>query len=154
MDLASRRTTLAAAAAAFLSGCAAFAVATAPPEHDAAAKQFRPPPPGTAALYVYRNESFASPARLELLLNGQLLGVTTGHRYVVAWIGPGKHVLLSKGENEVTLEIDAKAGATYFVWQEAKMAVWSGARSLLHLVDEATGQAGVAQCALAADAAP
>lgn len=150
MSLPPRRTILAAAAAAVLSGCI-FGVATAPPEHDVAAKQFRPPPPGTAALYVYRNESWQSAARLHLLLNGQHLGTTTGHRYVVAWVGPGRHQLVSKGGNEATIEIDAKPGATYFVWQEAKAGLL-GTNTALHLVDEATGQAGVGQCTLAASA--
>jgi hypothetical protein len=152
MSSPSPRTILAAAAATLLSGCI-LGVATAPPEHDAAAKQFRRPPPGMAALYVYRNEIWQSAARLHLLLNGQPLGTTTGQRYVVAWVGPGKHQLVSKGGNESALEIDAKPGGTYFVWQEAKAGLL-GTNTALHLVDEATGQAGVSQCTLVASGGP
>lgn len=148
MPFPSRRTILATAAAALLPGCI-LGVATAPPEHDIAAKQFRPPPAGTAALYVYRNEAWQSAARLHLLLNGEPLATTTGHRYVMAWIGPGRHQLVSKGGNQAVLEIEARPGQTYFVWQEAKAGMF-GTNSALHLVDEATGRSGVGQCSLVA----
>jgi len=150
MTLLTRGTLLAAAAAAaVLSGCASVPRAT--PEKDLAAKQFPAPSPGHAAVYVYRNEYYGSAARMSLLLNGQAVGDTTGHTFVWFWVGAGKHQIVSKAENEFVLDLDAKPGATYFVWQEAKMGMLS-ARSQLHLVDEATGKAGVAECQLVENA--
>ncbi len=98
-------------------------------------------------MYVYRNEYYGGPQKLGVFLNGQPAGDTTGHTFVWFWVGAGKHQLMSKGENEFALDLDARPGATYFVWQEAKSGLWT-LRSQLHLVDEATGKAGVAECQL------
>ena len=54
---------------------------------------------------------------------------------------------MSQTENDATLSLDAKAGNNYFVWQEFKRGLMAP-RSQLHLVDEATGKAGVAECEL------
>jgi hypothetical protein len=146
MTLDARRSILTAAlAAALLAGCAS--VPKAAPELDLAAKQFQPPKPGLAAVYVYRNEAFGAAARMSVLLNGQLVGDTASRSFLYFWVGPGKHQLVSKAENDSALDLEAKAGATYFVWQEMKMGVF-GPRSKLQLVDEATGKAGVAECSL------
>lgn len=141
----------AAAAAALLTGCAG--VPRAASEKDLAAKQFPVPSPGHAAVYVYRNEYVGSAMRMSLLLNGQAVGDTTGHTFVWFWVGAGKHQIVSKAENDFVLDLDAKPGATYFIWQEARMGLFS-ARSQLHLVDEATGKAGVAECELVENAFP
>jgi hypothetical protein len=45
------------------------------------------------------------------------------------------------------VKVNASAGRNYFVWQEVKMGMWQ-AGSMLHLVDEVTGKAGVAECKL------
>jgi hypothetical protein len=140
-----RRSLIAASAAALLVACAS--VPKAPPERDLAAKQFQPPAPGNASLYVYRNEAFGGVARMSLLLNGQHVGDTGPRSFVWLGLSPGKHQLVSKAENDSTLELEAKPGETYFVWQEVKMGLMSP-RSKLQLVDEATGKAGVASCDL------
>ena len=75
------------------------------------------------------------------------IGDTAAHTYAFRQVTPGKHVLVSKTENDVSLAIDAEAGKNYFVWQEVKMGIWS-ARSSLHLVDEKTGEDGVNKCKL------
>lgn len=151
MTFAPRRSIpIAVLASALLAGCASVPKAT--PELDLAAKQFQPPKPGNAAVYVYRNESMGAAVRMSVLLNGQHVGDTGARSFLYFWVAPGKHQLVSKAENDSILELDAKAGSTYFVWQEVKMGIMS-ARSKLQLVDEAAGKAGVSECALV-DTAP
>jgi hypothetical protein len=145
MNTLTRRALLALTAAAVLAGCAS--VPKAPPELDLAAKQFQPPAPGNASLYVYRHESFGGAVRMSLLVDGRHVGDTGPRSFVWLGLAPGKHQLVSKAENDSVLELEAQPGATYFVWQEVKMGLMS-ARSKLQLVDEATGKAAVASCAL------
>jgi hypothetical protein len=131
-------------AAALVSGCAGVPMAA--PEADAAAKQFRADP-GKAGLYVYRNETFGAALTMPVLLDNAPIGDTASKTYLYRQIAPGPHVVTAKTEGDSTVSIDAKPGATYFVWQEVKMGMMKG-RSELHLVDEATGKAGVAECKL------
>jgi hypothetical protein len=130
---------------ALIAGCASVPMAT--PDADAKAKQFVAPTDGMAALYIYRNESFGSAVKLPLLLDNVSVGDTGPHTYVLKSIAPGKHVITSKGEKDVTLDIAPAAGETLFVWQEVKMGAFA-ARSALHAVDESTGKKAVAECKL------
>lgn len=57
-------------------------------------------------------------------------------------VAPGTHNIVSKGENNATLAVNAQPGQRYYVWQEVKMGMWQP-RSNLHLVDEATGREAV-----------
>jgi hypothetical protein len=75
------------------------------------------------------------------------VGETASKTYIYRSLTPGKHVVTAKTEGNSTVTIDAQSGATYFVWQEVKMGMMSG-RSELHIVDEATGKQGVAECKL------
>src|SRR5205823_15032561 len=109
-----------------LFACAVLAAACAsvplaPVEEDLAAKKFDPPPAGHANLYVYRNENFGGAVRLNVLLDGALLRDTAAMTYLYTPISPGVHTLVSKSENDSTAVIDARAGNSYFVWQEVKM---------------------------------
>ncbi|MCA1826919.1 MAG: DUF2846 domain-containing protein [Myxococcales bacterium] len=124
--------------------CACASVPMAPPDADLAAKKFEPPA-GHANLYVYRNETFGSAIRLSVLLDEMQLGSTAAKTYLYAPISPGKHRLVSKAENDSSLELDVEPGKNYFLWQEVKMGVWS-ARSLLQQVDDQRGKEGVLEC--------
>ncbi len=139
------RVVLSAVAVVLTAGCAS--VPMAPPAADLAAKKFEPLP-GTASLYVYRNESFGSAIRMNVALNGVLLGDTGPKTYLYTPVAPGRYVVTSKAENDSEAAIDAKAGANYFLWQEVKMGLWY-ARSSLQAVDELRGRAGVLECGLA-----
>ena len=139
-----RNTILAIFMAVALAGCASVPMAT--PEADAAAKAFRVTP-NKANVYIYRNENFGAASKMPLLIDNVAVGDTAAKTYVFRQIDPGSHVITSKTENDATLSLDVKAGTNYFVWQEVKMGAFS-ARSDLHLVDEATGKAGVADCKL------
>lgn len=128
-----------------LGGCASVPMASA--DADAKAKTFVAPASGQAGIYVYRSETFGAAIKMPLLLDNQSIGDTAAHTYVFRQVTPGKHTIVSKTENDVTLDIDAQPGKNYYVWQEVKMGMFA-ARSALHLVDETTGEAGVKQCKL------
>ena len=134
------------AAVALASGCAS--VNMAPPEADTAAKSYAVKP-GMGNIYVYRNEMLGAAITLPVELDGKAVGATASKTYFLLPVSPGKHTLGSKGESGSTLEVDVAAGRNYFVWQEVKMGMLSGG-SALHLVDEAKGKAGVAECKLIA----
>ena len=132
-------------ATAALAGCASVPMASA--DADAKAKTFVAPPSGQANIYVYRNETFGAAIKMPLLLDNQAIGDTGPHTYTLRTVAPGKHTITSKTEKDSTLDVDAQAGRTYFVWQEVKMGAFA-ARSALHLVDDQTGEDGVKQCKL------
>lgn len=131
-------------AVAGLSGCASVPMAT--PEEDAKAKEFVAVS-GKSNIYIYRNESLGAAVKMPVLIDGVSVGDTVADSYILRTMDPGKHTILSKGENDSTLELDAKANTNYYVWQEIKMGVFS-ARSNLHNVDDATGKAAVSECKL------
>lgn len=126
------------------SGCASVQMAS--PERDAAAKTFAVKPE-KANVYVYRNEGLGRAVKMAVVLDDKPVGDTGAYTYLQLEVAPGKHKLVSKAENDSTLDLDVVAGKNYFVWQEVKMGVMS-ARSALQLVDDAKGKAGVAECKL------
>lgn len=128
----------------FASGCASVPMAT--PEQDAAARSFSVKP-DKANIYVYRNETMGAAIKMPVALNGKLVGDTAAKTFLKLEVSPGSHTLVSKTENDSSVTVNAVGGRNYFVWQEVKMGAFA-ARSLLQLVDEATGKAGVAECKL------
>lgn len=130
---------------AFATGCASVPMAS--PEKDSQAKSFVVKP-DKSNIYIYRNESMGGAVKMPLVFDGQAVGDTASKTYLFLEANPGKHTIISKTENDSTLEVNAEPGKNYFVWQEVKMGFMS-ARSKLQLVDEATGKAGVAECKLA-----
>ena len=129
---------------ALLSGCASVPMASL--EKDSQAKEFVVPE-GKASIYLYRNEMYGGAIAMTVTLDGKLAGRTGPETYMLWHVDPGPHEIMSITENEAKLDLDVDAGATYYVWQEVKMGMWS-ARSQLHEVDEATGRAGVLECQL------
>jgi hypothetical protein len=133
------------AAVVLASGCASVQMASE--QQDTSAKSYAVKP-GTANIYVFRNEQMGAAIKMPVALNGKLVGDTAAKTYLLLQVPPGSHAIVSKTENDATLTVNAQAGRNYFVWQEVKMGMMT-ARSLLHLVDEPTGKAGVAECKLA-----
>lgn len=132
------------ATAMLASGCASVQMAS--DAQDSAAKTFQVKP-GKANIYVFRNESFGGAVKMPVALNGRLVGDTAAKTYLLLEVDPGRHTVVSKTENDSTVEVNAAAGQNYFVWQEVKMGLMT-ARSSLQVVDEATGRAGVQECKL------
>jgi len=128
-----------------LVGCASVNMGDA--KQDAAAKTFAVPK-DVAGIYVYRNESMGAAVKMDVEVDGKPIGQTAANTYLYKQVSPGKHTIASKAENTDTLEIDAKPGALYYIWQEVKMGVMY-ARTKLHLVDEGQGKKGVTETKLA-----
>lgn len=141
-----KRIALALATVAVLAGCASVPMGDA--KQDAAAKTFSVPA-DKAAIYIYRNESMGAAVKMDVEIDGQPIGQTAAKTYLFKEVSPGKRVVTSKAENTERLEIDAKPGKAYFIWQEVKMGLLY-ARNKLQLVDDATGKKGVAETTLAA----
>lgn len=128
-----------------VTGCAS--VPMAPADADARAKTFVAPS-DQATIYLYRNESFGGAVKLPVTLNGKLAGETGPKTYFAWTVAPGTYELVSLGETNSVLSLDAQAGKSYFVWQEVKMGMWA-AGSKLHSVAEDVGRKGVSECKLA-----
>lgn len=128
-----------------LAGCAS--VPMGDPQRDAELKTFSAPQE-KAAIYVYRNESMGGAVKMPVTLDGKVLGDTAAKTYLYSEVDPGRHQLVSKAENDSTLDVDTVAGKIYYVWQEVKMGIMY-ARSKLQLVDDTTGQDGVKESKLA-----
>jgi len=127
-----------------LGACASVPMATQ--EMDLKAKSMTPPPDKTL-VYLYRNEMMGSAIKMTVNLDGRYAGQTVSKTYFMWLLDPGKHDLTSVTEDTSNLSIDAKAGETYYVWQEVKMGMWS-ARSNLQLVDKETGRKAVEESKL------
>lgn len=140
-----RKLFVVAAIAANLIGCASVNMGNS--QQDAAAKTFTAPA-GKAAIYVYRNESMGAAVKMDVEVDGKPIGQTAANTFLRKEVEPGKHTVTSKAENADTVEIDAKPGALYYIWQEVKMGVLY-ARTKLHLVSEADGKKGVNETKLA-----
>lgn len=133
--------------AASLSGCAS--VPMGDPKQDEALKTFPAPTDHQAGVYIYRNESFGRAVKMDVAIDGKDIGQTAADTFLYKQVAPGKHTVTSKAENTDSIEIDAKPGMLYYIWQEVKIGLWS-ARTKLHLVNETEGKEGVQDCDLAA----
>lgn len=125
-------------------GCASVPMESA--DKDTAAKSFAVAP-GKANIYVYRNETYGAAIKMPVVLNGRLVGDTASKTYFKLEVAPGAHTILSKTENDSTVNLQAVAGRNYYLWQEVKMGLFA-ARSDLRQVDETVGKAGVMECNL------
>ena len=130
--------------AALLSGCASVPMADA--TADAQAKQFVAPK-DAANLYIYRNETFGTAAKMPVLVDGSAVGDTVAHSYILKQVPPGSHTITSKSENDATLTLSTEVGKNYYVWQEVKMGLLM-ARSKLSQVSEEEGKQGVMESKL------
>lgn len=125
-------------------GCATVPLANV--EKDSTAKSFSVTE-GKANIYLYRNESLGAVLKMPVVVDGRVVGDTAAKTYMMLEVAPGLHTIISKSENDSELLLTAEQNKNYFVWQEVKMGLFA-ARSKLHLVDEAKGKAGVADCKL------
>ena len=127
--------------------CSCASVPMASPQADARAKTFASQP-GKCGVYIFRNEMYGMTEEFRVELDGRELGTTGNKTFLLAWVAPGVHELVSVAERNSRIAIDAKAGALVFVWQEVKADTHSKFAEL-HQVEESKGQAGVRECKLA-----
>ena len=141
-----KRVSLLLVAALVISGCAS--VPMGDPKKDTQAKTFTVAQ-DKAGIYIYRNESFGAAVKMDVSIDGQVIGQTAAKTYFYKEVTPGKHVVSSTAENTDTLEVDVKPGTLAFIWQEVKMG-FLYARNELHIVPEEEGKKGVQETNLAA----
>ena len=113
---------------------------------DTEAKKFLPVT-DKAVLYIYRNQFIGSAWQIPITINGQLIGNTGGFTFFRKALSPGEHTIESWADEPVEITLSLEAGKIYFVRQETTTG-FTQIRAKLHLVDEATGQAGVNQSRL------
>lgn len=130
------------AMALLVTGCASVPMASE--AEDGAAKAFAVKL-DRANVYVYRNETFGAAIPMTVSINGRVAGQTGPQTYFMWEVEPGLHEISSHAETVSTIQLNAQAGKSYYVWQEVKMGVFM-ARSLLQQVDEETGRKGVLEC--------
>jgi len=133
----------------FLAGCASVPMASG--EQDSKAKEFATVS-DKANLYIYRNELIAAAIAMSVDINGRPVGQTAAKTYFQLLLDPGVYNLAAHAENDSLLSLTLEANKNYFVWQEVKMGFLS-AKNQIQLVDEPTGQAGVAESKLIAGSA-
>lgn len=129
-----------------LSGCSL--VPLADNKRDAELKTF-PVVPDAASLYIYRDDPAGALVRVDVKLNGELLGKTATLTYLHRTLAPGKHTIESVGETNTTLEVEAKAGQLIFVRQELTIGLipmFPGTK--LQLMGEDEGKKGVLESKL------
>ncbi|MBC7371038.1 MAG: DUF2846 domain-containing protein [Bdellovibrionaceae bacterium] len=113
-------------------------------EQDREAKTFQTSP-DMAKIYIYRNEFLGNQIKVDVTLNGKMVGRTMGKTYLVLKVPAGQHSIMSEAENKSTLDIKVEKGKNYFVWQESKFGFWL-ARTQLHSVPDSEGREGVNEC--------
>ena len=128
-----------------LVGCATVNMGDA--KQDTALKTFSIPP-DKSAVYIYRNEGFGAAVKMDVELDGKLIGQTAAKTYLYKEVSPGKHTFTSKAENDASVEVDAKPGTLLYIWQEVKMGILF-ARTKLHIMSDADGKKGVLETKLA-----
>jgi hypothetical protein len=117
------------------------------PAADRAAKEFAVAA-DKGGIYVYRNENFGAAIKMEVAVDGEVLGSTGAKTYLFKEVEPGAHTVTSKAENTSSIEVDVAPGSLAYIWQEVKLGVLV-ARSKLQQVSEEQGRKGVLESKLA-----
>lgn len=125
--------------AALLSACSTTKMAD--PAREAETKDFKSKP-DAAVVYIYRNERIGAGVGMDVSIDGKHVGKTVAKSYIYAEVPPGKHSVKGEAENDSNLDLDAKLGKVYYIWQEVKMGILY-ARNKLQLVGEEEGKNGV-----------
>lgn len=97
---------------AILGGCASTPQASR--QRDAEAKQFRTHP-ATAAIYIYRTDTYAEEADTDLYIDGRLIGATLQRSFFRVDVNPGVHRLNGMGPDQGSLTIETRPDQVYFV---------------------------------------
>ena len=106
------------------------------------------PPEGKALVYIIRNKSLGMLGNLMLDIDRKIIGQTKGKQFLYTFLEPGKHLIVSRGENVSELPIHLEAGQTYFIQQKPKLGVFY-TRSKLIRLDEEEAKRYLSYCRLA-----
>ncbi|MDD1016877.1 DUF2846 domain-containing protein [Pseudomonas rubra] len=128
----------------FLSGCAFVPMAT--PKEESQAKAFTPST-GMTGLYIYRNEYRGGAIKMQVTVDGRILGKTVANSFLYTELPPGRHVITADGGNTDQIKVNAVPGQNIFVHQAIK-AGFAAAGSSMRVVDSQEGQSGVLECTM------
>ena len=128
-----------------LSGCATVPMASL--NDDVTAKKFQVAS-GRSAIYLYRNEGFASAVRISVSIDDQMAGQTAPFTYFLWDVAPGHHIIKSHAEDVSSLDLVALPGKPHFIRQEIKTGMWAP-RSILYEVNDSDGRTAINECKMA-----
>src|SRR5207249_4528232 len=111
-------------------------------EEDAVAKVFTPPP-DKGNLYIVRDETFIGRAyTFEVLVDGQLLGVTGPATYLLISLSPGTHKVASTHTRFFSIDVAVESGQNHFIRQIPHID-WPEPSASLIRIDGMDGRAAV-----------
>lgn len=125
-----------------ISGCTSVPMVNA--EKSNMAKQFTPPPSGKSGLYIYRDSSFGSALKKDVLIDDKCIGETAPNVFFYKEVDGDKEYKLST-ESEFSpnnLVLKVKSGMLYFIRQYIKMGVFVGGAGL-ELIENSKGKEAV-----------
>jgi len=108
-------------------------------------------PASKGRVFFYRDNTFMGGAvRPDILLNGQVVGVSRPGTYFVADVAPGTCEVMARTETTVTLSLDIRAGETHYIRSAISMGLLVGRIQFTQVTEqeartamEALGHAGV-----------
>jgi len=112
---------------------------------DASGPRFREVPldSGQATIYAYRHTGYGGSAvTLDISIDQKPVGGLKPGGYVYGVVTPGKHMVTCSTESESAVEIDARAGQSYYIEGEVVMGFWVG-RPKLTMVAADIGRANI-----------
>lgn len=103
------------------------------------------PTEGMALVYVLRPATIGAAIRTWAFADDQFLGVSKARAYFYALVPEGKHVFWAKAENTSGVEVEVKAGETYYFKKSIRLGVGK-ARVKMVQIDEATAEGLFGKC--------
>lgn len=98
-----------------------------------------------ALIYVVRPTFVGKAVKTYFICDDEFKGINKGQTYFYFYIEPGKHVFWSKAENVDALELEVKAGETYYIKQGIQMGMLK-ARVKLFVLSTDEGQMAMEKC--------
>lgn len=98
-----------------------------------------------ALVYVFRPATAGAAIRTWAFADDQFLGVSKSKAYFFALVPPGKHVFWAKAENTSGVEVEVKAGETYYFKKSIRPGIGK-ARVKMVEIDEATAKGLFGKC--------
>ena len=125
-----------------LSGCATVPMTSL--NDDMMAKKYQMAA-DRSAIYLFRNENFASAIRVSVSIDDQMAGQTAPYTYFLWDVAPGHHIIKSHAEDVASLDLVAIPGKAHFIRQEIKTGLWAP-RSILYEVSDSDGKTAIREC--------
>lgn len=99
----------------FLLLTACGSVPMAPTADDAAGKSFSAPPAGSAALYVYRDDTIGGLRTVDISAGQRMLGTLAWRTWLRVDLQPGTYDVRCKFENTTSLPVTLTPGETRYL---------------------------------------